>query len=74
MSMSTDALKAAIAKAGNQSRFAEAIGTSQQLVSYWVAKGKPLPAELVLATEAKLGISRHILRPDLYPIEQGRAA
>jgi DNA-binding transcriptional regulator YdaS (Cro superfamily) len=73
--MSHSALKRALAVFdGNQSKFAEAIGTSQQLVSYWVRKGKELPAEFVLRTEAETGISRHDLRPDLYPREDEAAA
>jgi DNA-binding transcriptional regulator YdaS (Cro superfamily) len=65
-----DALKRAVANAGNnQSRFAAAVGTSQQLVSYWLKNARPLPGEYVLRAErAGLG-SRHDLRPDLYPIE-----
>jgi len=58
----------------NQSQFAAAIGTSQQLVSYWLKNEKSLPAELVLATEKATGISRHDLRPDLYPREESAAA
>lgn len=71
--MSTTALDDAIAKAGSQGKFAEAVGTTQQLVSYWVRKRKPLPAEYVLQAETALGISRHDLRPDIYP-RQDRAA
>lgn len=56
-----------VALAGSQSALASAIGTSQQLVSYWVRMDKPLPAEFVLATERALGVSRHRLRPDIYP-------
>lgn len=68
--MSTSALSRALAAFdNNQSRFAAAIGTSQQLVSYWVRNAKALPAEYVLKTEAATGIPRHELRPDLYPIE-----
>ncbi|MFZ2995927.1 transcriptional regulator [Sphingobium sp.] len=60
-------LRLAVENAGNQSRFAKAVGTSQQLVSYWLKKERPLPGEFVLAAEsAGLG-SRHYLRPDLYP-------
>lgn len=64
------ALRVAVAAAGNnQSRFAAAIGTSQQLVSYWLKNERPLPGEYVLKAErAGLG-SRHALRPDLYPVE-----
>lgn len=64
------ALERAVKAAGSQSRFAEAVGASQQIVSYWLAKGKDLPAEYVLTAEAKLGISRHELRPDIYPRER----
>lgn len=72
--MSTSALHRALeAFNGNQTRFADAIGTSQQLVSYWVKKGRVLPAEYVLATEQATGISRHDLRPDIYP-RQDQAA
>lgn len=67
--MSKAALERAVDLAGSQSKFAAAIGTSQQLVSYWLANSKPLPAEFVLATEAALGVSRHDLRPDIYPLE-----
>ena len=65
-------LRLAVEHAGNQSRFAKAVGTSQQLVSYWLKKERPLPGEFVLAAEsAGLG-SRHYLRPDLYPtVEHG---
>lgn len=69
------ALKRALSKAGNnQSRFASAIGASQQIVSYWIRKGRPLPAEYVIAAErAGLG-SRYELRPDLYPREDEEVA
>lgn len=73
--MSTTALKRALAKFDdNQSKFAAAIGTSQQLVSYWLRNEKVLPAEYVLRTEAETGISRHDLRPDLYPRDEAAAA
>lgn len=72
--MSHTALKRALSEFGdNQSRFAAAIGTSQQLVSYWVRNEKALPAEYVLAAERETGISRHDLRPDLYPKEDQAA-
>lgn len=58
----------------NQSRFASAIGTLQQNVSYWQKNEKSLPAEYVLVTERVTGISRHDLRPDLYPREESAAA
>jgi DNA-binding transcriptional regulator YdaS (Cro superfamily) len=62
-----DALRSALALAGdNQSKFAAAIGTSQQSVSYWLKKRKPLPAEYVLAAERAGYGSRYSLRPDVY--------
>jgi DNA-binding transcriptional regulator YdaS (Cro superfamily) len=65
------ALKLAVETAGSQGAFARLIGTSQPRVWYWLHKGKPLPAEYVLVTEEKIGISRHVLRPDLYPRDNG---
>lgn len=68
--MSNSALKRVLAYFdNNQSKCAEAIGTSQQRLSYLLKNEKPVPAELVLKTEAETGISRHELRPDIYPVE-----
>lgn len=54
---------------GNQSRFAAAIGTSQQNISNWLKKRTALPGEYVLTAERVTGISRHEWRPDIYPRE-----
>lgn len=62
-----EALCAAIERAGTQEAFAEAVGVAQPTVSRWVHTTKQLPAEYVLAAEALTGISRHDLRPDIYP-------
>jgi len=35
----------------------------------WVQSGKRLPAEHVLVVEHATGISRHLLRPDIYPAD-----
>lgn len=61
------ALKRAVAVLKTQARFAKAIGASQQLVSYLVRRGRPLSARYVLAAERATGVSRSLLRPDLYP-------
>ena len=68
------ALLDAFARAGNnQSRFAAAIGASQQNVSYWLKHRRPLPAEYAIpAEQAGLG-SRYALRPDIYPVEKDAA-
>lgn len=71
--MSHQTLLDAISKAGSQSAFARAVGTSQQRVSYLIQNKKPLPAELVLPAEAAFGIPRGELRPDLYPPESNAA-
>lgn len=69
-------LERALAKFdGNQSKFAAAVGTSQQLVSYWVRKKRPIPAEHVASIADVTGIKPHELRPDIFPKpEQARAA
>lgn len=55
--------------AGGQSALARLLELkSQGSVSGWIAAGRA-PAERVLAIEAATGVSRHRLRPDLYPIE-----
>jgi DNA-binding transcriptional regulator YdaS (Cro superfamily) len=59
---------------GKQAKLADAIGTSQQRISYIMVNKNPCPPDLVLKTERATGISRHELRPDLYPIEHGQAA
>jgi DNA-binding transcriptional regulator YdaS (Cro superfamily) len=64
------ALARAVSHAGSQAAFARLIGVTQQAVSKWTADNKPLPHMHVLKVEAETGISRHELRPDLYPIEE----
>lgn len=62
-------LKAVIDKLGSQAALAELVGVRQPAVSKWLAKGAPLPAEFVLKVEAETGISRHDIRPDVYPVD-----
>lgn len=65
---SRDALKRACATAGSQLRLARSIGTTQSRVSYWLVKSRNgVSAEFVLPIERVTGVSRHELRPDLYP-------
>lgn len=64
-----EALRRAVAALGGQSAMARLLGISQPSVWYWVDKGKALPPEHVLAVEDATGISRHDLRPDIYPRE-----
>ncbi|MDG6079776.1 Rha family transcriptional regulator [Erythrobacter litoralis] len=62
-------LSQAISRLGSQRALAKICEVTQPAVSLWVRLSKPLPAEHVLKVEAATGISRHELRPDLYPRE-----
>jgi DNA-binding transcriptional regulator YdaS (Cro superfamily) len=62
------ALQRACAAVGGQKSLARRIGVSQSMVWYWLARSKRgVPGEFVLPIEAASGISRHVLRPDIYP-------
>lgn len=61
-------LQKAIDLAGSQTALARAIGKKQQHVEYWLRVDK-VPGEYVLSIERATGVSRHELRPDLYPHE-----
>ena len=54
---------------GSQQALADCCGVSQPTVWRWLNQSKRLPAEYVLRVEAATGISRHLLRPDIYPFE-----
>jgi DNA-binding transcriptional regulator YdaS (Cro superfamily) len=58
----------AIEKGGGLQPFAAKCGVRYQAVQKWRRSGR-IPAERVLSIEAISGVSRHELRPDLYPIE-----
>src|SRR3954451_13490197 len=60
--MRDDGLDEAIRVAGGVGALARKIGISQPSVSNWAR----IPAERVLSVEAATGVSRTILRPDLY--------
>lgn len=70
--MIIQALKSAVEKAGGQTALASAIGKTQGHVSKWLERGH-IPAEVVLPIERVTGVSRHDLRPDLYPREDAAA-
>lgn len=58
--LNTDCLRA---EPGLQADLARHLGITRGAVAKW----KRVPAERVLAVEAYTGISRHLLRPDIYP-------
>ncbi|MDA5192783.1 transcriptional regulator [Govanella unica] len=64
-----EALEAAVERAGSQSALARKLGVSQTAVWKWLQSSKRIPAEHVLKTEKMTGISRHLLRPDIYPMD-----
>jgi DNA-binding transcriptional regulator YdaS (Cro superfamily) len=68
--MSRDALSKACEAVGGQTALSEAIRVRQSTLWYWLHKAKRgVPAEHVIDVERATGISRHELRPDLYPRE-----
>lgn len=64
-----EALQAAVMRAGSQSAMARVCGVSQTAVWKWLQSGKRLPAEHCLAVETATGVSKHLLRPDIYPAD-----
>jgi DNA-binding transcriptional regulator YdaS (Cro superfamily) len=73
--MSNEALKRACGLAGGQKSLADRIGTTQAQVWYWLERSKRgAKAEFVLAIERETGVSRHELRPDLWPAELAEVA
>jgi DNA-binding transcriptional regulator YdaS (Cro superfamily) len=75
-----NALDRAIKTAPSLTEFAARIGVSPQVVAMWKSRGT-IPAERVLAIEAATldeatgapRVTRHDLRPDLYPDEREAA-
>lgn len=62
-----EALIACRNKAGSDSKLARDLGVSQPTVWRWLKQTKQMPGEHVLDAERLYGVSRHDLRPDLYP-------
>lgn len=64
--MSIDAMTSAAKAAGSQTALAKALGCTPQNVQ-WMCSTGSVPAKHVLKIESITGVSRHQLRPDLYP-------
>lgn len=68
-------LERAIDAVGSQAAMAKALGVKPQHVWNWLNRDNRIPAEQVLPMEAATQgkVSRHELRPDLYPDDQAAA-
>lgn len=62
-----EALMACRDKAGSQSQLARDLGCSQTAVWKMIQSAKRMSAEYVLRAEQLYGVSRHAIRPDIYP-------
>lgn len=73
-----DALRRAIDVVGGQSALAGALGRRQSTIWSWLNEQRQAAAEVVLrieelTREAGNEVSRHELRPDIYPLEEAHA-
>lgn len=61
---------------GSQVALAKAVGKTQKHVWNWINRDKKVPAEYVLDIEKAVNykITRHELRPDIYPPETKQSA
>jgi DNA-binding transcriptional regulator YdaS (Cro superfamily) len=67
MSIGVDSIiQEAINSVGGTANLAQRLGIQAPSIYSW----KRVPPSRVLAVEAATGISRHALRPDLYPVEE----
>ena len=70
--MNNNPVEAAVAAVGGMEAFQARLGVSRRTVFLWKQQG--VPAERAPAVEAATGISRHFLRPDLWPDPRPGAA
>ncbi|WP_370189310.1 transcriptional regulator [Qipengyuania sp.] len=69
-SRSFEAFVSAQKRAGGHSGLARICGCSPSNIHQLLERKSLLPGRFVLAVEAATGVSRHDLRPDLYPREE----
>ena len=65
-----EALQLSLKAFSSQQAMATELGVTQPTVWRWLNQSKQVPAEYVLRVEAATGVSRHDLRPDIYPREE----
>ena len=61
-------------RAGSDSQMGRDFGVPQPKVWRWINQSKQMPAEYVLLAERLYAVSRHHLRPDIYPIDMPEAS
>lgn len=66
----------AVKAAGSQKAFAEAIGISQQGVSFLLTDAKNCSTDVAIAIEKATNgeVTRSMLRPDIWPVSQPEQA
>lgn len=64
-----EALLAVRACFKTEQEMADRFDVSQPTVWRWLNQSKQLPPQHVITAEAISGVSRHVLRPDIYPVE-----
>lgn len=66
----TEATVLAIKLAGGRSALADRFGVTRQAVQDWAKRGR-IPPDKVLTVEKLSGISRYLLRPDVFGADPG---
>ena len=67
---SDSAIARAVRAAKSQSAFGRIVGKPQPSVHRWLRQGQmPADDKMVIKVEEATGVSRHDLRPDIYPRE-----
>ena len=65
MSEPVSPIEAAIELLGGPTKGAEVLDVSPAVIGMWKLRNR-IPADKVLAVETATGISRHVLRPDIF--------
>ena len=68
MNKITSPLDIVISRVGSQALLAKHLGVAPPSICDWKKTGQ-IPAARVLQVEKISGVSRHVLRPDIYPTE-----
>jgi DNA-binding transcriptional regulator YdaS (Cro superfamily) len=59
----------AVRAAGSQAQLRRLLDVPQSTLNSWLRRKMELPPQHVLKVERSLGIPRHELRPDIYPLD-----